>query len=76
VVALWIAWRRDGRASRAHRAVAMTHRADALLHRVAPLPLACGRTTPEPMTATLEVAMAGVTAPACRDCTRRTPWTR
>jgi hypothetical protein len=75
MLTLWIAWRRDGRDSLAHRAAATTHRADALLSR-GPVGLACGRQTPEPPTATLEVAMAGVTAPACRACTRRTPWTR
>jgi hypothetical protein len=70
---LWLRWiRKPGRASIAHRVVPAGHRTERL--GAGAVPLACGRTTPEPMSATVEIAVAGVTSRACDTClTRRAP---
>ncbi|HEV8673032.1 MAG TPA: hypothetical protein VGX21_03220 [Methylomirabilota bacterium] len=67
---LWLSWTRPtGRASIAHRVVPAGHRTEPF--GAGPVLLACGRTTPEPMTATVEIAVAGVTAAACTRCLTR-----
>lgn len=70
---VWIRWKRDGRStwSIAHRALGAGHRMEPLLDRA--VELACGRATPEPMLAALEITAAGWTARPCLACLTR--WT-
>ncbi len=71
--ALWIRWRRDGRAtwSVAHLAAVATHRTEAMLGGA--VRLVCGRTSPEGMAAEHEITAAGLTVRPCRPCLIR--WT-